>query len=150
MVRPPDVLVGPEARLIAMRVAGHTLTETAPGVTVFEAAAPGRLWPAPSETLAGAGCGPASCRLGAAGRTVLLVRGEAGLDCSAMLILSAASLYGACLGRLVIDRAAALRDGAAAVWMTGGGADVITDRALRGERPWVLLPRPGLPMAEVE
>ena len=150
VVRPPDVLVGPEARLIAVRMQGRTLVDRAAGTTAFEAAAPGRLWPAPVEPLAGPACKLGACRLSVAGQPVLLVRDEAGVDCSARLILSAASLHAACPGGLVIDRAAALRDGAVSVWMTGALPSAITDRAVRGDRPWVLLPRPMLPMALAE
>ncbi len=150
VVRPPDVLVGPEARLIAVHVQDRTLIEMTPGVTAFEAAAPGRLWPMPAQTMAGAGCDPQACRISAAGQLVLLVRADAGIDCSAMLIVSSASLYGVCPGRRVIDRHAALRDGAASVWLAGAHPAVLTDRTVRGERPWVLLPKPGLPMALTE
>jgi competence protein ComEC len=43
----------------------------------------------------------------------------------------------------VVDRFAVWRDGAQAVFLTPDGARVVSDRMLRGERPWVPpVPRP--------
>jgi competence protein ComEC len=46
----------------------------------------------------------------------------------------------------VVDRFAVWRDGAHAVWLSPGGAEVLSDRVHRGSRPWVP-PRP-LPRAQ--
>ena len=149
LVRPPDILVGPEARLIAVHTLGRTLIDHVPGLTAFEAASPERLWTDAPEPL-GSACGDAACRLSIGNRPVLLVREMAAADCTAALLVSSAWLRGACPGRPVFDRATAARDGAATIRMTQAGIDIITDRAMRGNRPWVLLPRPNLPMAQTE
>ena len=55
-----------------------------------------------------------------------------------------------------MDRFAVWRDGAHAVWLTANGPVVLSDRAHRGERPWVpLRPAPryqpeNLPLAAAE
>ena len=55
-----------------------------------------------------------------------------------------------------LDRFSVWRDGAQAVWMTANGPRILSDRAYRGERPWVPPPPhpqrsvPNLPMAAVE
>ncbi len=148
---PPDVLVGPQARLIAVHAQGRTLVDHAPGLTAFEAAAPGRIWAGtPAEPLRGPACRPGSCRVTIRDTPILLVSRVSSADCSAALIISSAWLRGACPGRRVIDRAAASVDGASVVRLVPTGPQVVTDRATRGDRPWVLLPRPGLPMAQTE
>ena len=147
----PDILVGPEARLIAVHAQGRTLVDHAPGLTAFEAAAPGRIWAGPAaEPLRGAVCGQEPCRFTLGTTPVLLVRQAPPADCAAALILSPAWLRGACPDRTVIDRARAAIDGATTIRLVGSAAQVTTDRATRGGRPWVLLARPGLPMAQTE
>jgi len=37
----------------------------------------------------------------------------------------------------VIDRFSVWRDGAHAAWFTADGVRVVSDRSLRGDRPWV-------------
>ncbi len=152
--RPPDILVGPEARVIALRVAGRVLVERAPGTSAFEAEAPGRVWGEPvaqaPDGQSGVACTRQACRATLSGARVLLVREAAGLDCTALVVLSAASLHGACPDATTIDRAATLRDGAIAVRLSAAAPVVTTDRAWRGARPWVLLPPPLLPMARAE
>ena len=154
LVRPPDMLVGAEARLIAFRVGGHTLVEQAAGVTPFEASAPGRIWGAavswPVQTGPGVTCTDVACRVAFPGGQASLARAMGGADCSAPVIVSAIWLRGACAGRLVIDRQTAERNGAAFIRMRPGGVEVTTDRMERGTRPWVLLTAPGLPLAQTE
>jgi competence protein ComEC len=57
------------------------------------------------------------------------------------VILSPEPVRGRCEASAVVDRFAVWRDGAHAVWLTPGGAVVLSDRAHRGARPWVP-PRP--------
>ena len=47
--------------------------------------------------------------------------------------------YGNCpgAGKPLVDRFTVWRQGAAAIWLQPGGARVLTDRDLRGDRPWV-------------
>ncbi|MDB5412871.1 MAG: hypothetical protein JWR10_1206 [Rubritepida sp.] len=63
----------------------------------------------------------------------------------APVILSPEPVRGDCPGSEVVDRFSVWRDGAHAVWLDAGGVRVLSDRAWRGDRPWVP-PRP-LPRA---
>ena len=152
LVSAPDILVGPEAKSIAVHTQGRTLVARLPGLTAFETAAPGRVWAgAPQEPLADApACRPDACRIMVRDEAVLLVRDANEGLCSATVILSSAWLRGACPGRMVVDRVFATQAGASIIRLSPTGTEIVTDRALRGDRPWVLLPRPGLPMAPTE
>ncbi len=55
----------------------------------------------------------------------------------AAVILSPEPIRGRCEGSHVVDRFAVWRDGAHAVWLTANGPVVLSDRAHRGDRPWV-------------
>jgi competence protein ComEC len=74
---------------------------------------------------------------------VLLAAAPPGECDGVTLVISAAALRGACPGVPRIDRASVARDGATAATMTPLGAMLTTDRALRGERPWVIRPQAG-------
>lgn len=148
----PDVLVGPEARLIAVRTHMGVLVDRAPGVSAFEAAAPGHVWggvPA-LDVGKGAACTADGCRVVVAGAGIVVAHDADGADCTAALIVSAAWLHDPCPGTEVIDRARVARDGATTIRFAGTRPVVTTDRMVRGERPWVVLARPTLPMAPVE
>ena len=142
----PDLLVSPDARLIAMRVGPKFWLQTHAGGSKFTR----EEW----ETHVAAGpfepikdgtpsiCGPLTCQLG----PVLLLRDKARMPeggCAGVTLLVAAEpARGECpYGVALLDRFTVWRDGAAAVWIEGGSARVMTDRNVRGSRPWV----PGLP-----
>ena len=59
----------------------------------------------------------------------------------AAVLLSPEPVRGGCPGTIVVDRFSVWRDGAHAVWLGPAGPQVLSDRAWRGERPWVP-PRP--------
>ena len=173
LVRPPDAVAAADGRLFLLRDGEALFLERRPGASRFvreawlrqfgEAEAP----ELPRE-LAGAvlDCTPARCIL--AGRLALLrpappPRGvrrppdwsPEPLCGQVQVILSPEPLRGRCAGTAVVDRFAVWRDGAHAVWLGPGGARVLSDRAHRGERPWVPpRPRPRTqteePPAEVE
>lgn len=135
--RPPDVLVSPDARLIAVaaphrllllrqkKAAAFTLRQWQP---VWAAAPFSRIDPQlcanslcrPRERVAIALAPPDSCP-------------------AAALIVSPVPLRGACRGggRVVIDRFTVWRQGAVAAWLTLHGVRLETDRAVEGSRPWV-------------
>jgi competence protein ComEC len=81
----------------------------------------------------------------------------AGAPCGAAEIIhSPEPVRGRCEGSVVIDRFSVWRDGAHAVWLTAAAPVVLSDRAARGDRPWVP-PRPmprwtpdNLPLASSE
>lgn len=60
---------------------------------------------------------------------------------TAPVILSPEPVRGRCDASEVVDRFSVWRDGAHAVWLTAEGPRVLSDRAYRGDRPWVP-PRP--------
>ncbi|MDP9096589.1 MAG: ComEC family competence protein, partial [Pseudomonadota bacterium] len=142
----PDILVSADARLIALRMGPQFWLQTVSGGSKYTreewenhfAAGP---FAALQDGLPTA-CGTVSCQIG----PVLFLRnkGKVGPDgCAGIsLLVSAEPARGECpRGVALLDRFTVWRDGAAAVWIEGGTARVLTDRQARGDRPWV----PGLP-----
>ena len=76
-----------------------------------------------------------------AGTAVLLRRETVARPCDAPLVISASPVRGRCDGAsgAVIDRFTVWRDGAQAVWLHPDGARILSDRDVRGARPWVAL-----------
>jgi competence protein ComEC len=69
---------------------------------------------------------------------VLLLRGTADASaCDAALVVSAEPVSLRCAVP-VIDRFTVYRSGAQAVWLGPDGVRVLSDRANRGDRPWVI------------
>jgi competence protein ComEC len=151
LVPAPDLLVAPQGRLIALRLHQRIFVQSQDSMTAYETQAPLRVWgiegaaafstQAPDLT-----CDVASCRTA----RILLVRSTEGAQCEDSVIVSAAWLHTACPGALVIDHAFIQREGATVVRLTDGGAVAVTDRAVRGSRPWVIAVRASLPMARTE
>lgn len=167
LVRPPDLLVSPDARLIGVR--------TAAGVFVAENGKDGftrdafrQFWgadtlvPLPEAGDAAGGairCGGDACliRPRPDGAAALLLRGRGAVDCAAAAVLVAPEpARGVCpRGVALVDRFTVWRYGAYAIWLEAGGARLLSDAAWRGHRPWVIgpvrarraAPARGLPMA---
>ena len=139
---PADLLVSDDARLIAY--AGRYV-QTRPGFSPFVADAWRSYWatklatPFPEDGAPGpVQCTPVGCRIQTGAGTVLLARDTKPGDCSGIiLVVSAEPARAVCPGVPLIDRFAAWRDGAHAIWLSGGPAVVVSDRAARGARPWV-------------
>ena len=166
LVRPPDAVAAADGRLFLLRDGDALWIERRPGASRFvreawlrqfgEAEAP----ELPRELEAGQlRCGAERCVL--RGRLALLrpappPRGlrrppdwtPEPLCGQVQVILSPEPVRGRCDGTAVVDRFAVWRDGAHAVWLSPGGARVLSDRAHRGDRPWVP-PRPR-PRAQTE
>ena len=171
LAQPPDILVTADARLIAFRTAEGVFLQEQPGATPFARAAllrrmgaeEARALPAEGEVAGGAlACTGAACRFrprDVAAEAVLLrsapvrrgqrfpdppdpavVRAACG---TAALLVSAEPLRPRCGSGIAIDRFTVWREGAQAVALDGQGARVVSDRAARGDRPWV--PPPPLP-----
>jgi competence protein ComEC len=150
LARPPDLLVSSDARLIALRTEAGVLWQRQAGSNALVREMWLRLWgepagqPFPAEGRAAeVDCRAGACTLRAAPKLVLL-RGEPPWEAcrDAALVVSAEPVRGRCRAR-VIDRFSVWRDGAHAVWFENGGVRVLSDRAWRGERPWVPpVPRP--------
>ncbi len=175
---PPDLLVSSDARLIALRTPDGVLLQRGSGAAAFTLDAWQHYWAAATVTAfpeqgeaAGSrvACLPAACRIG----HVLLLRepDAPGLDCAGVglvgsagphcagggRVVAAAPARDACPGLPLVDRFTVWRSGAQAIWLTADGGRVVSDRANRGERPWVpavpaprAQPKPELPAAPSE
>ena len=140
---PADLLVSADAKLIALRQPGYVQTRS--GFSKFDRDAWAQYWAEPLATPfpesgepAPVRCDVDGCRIEQGGATVLLARSLHPMDCSgATLAVSSEPLRGFCPGVPQIDRFTVWRDGAQAVWLAGGVARVLSDRAYRGDRPWV-------------
>ncbi len=162
LVRPPDLLVSDDARLIAVRTESGIWVQSAPGASKFTRDAWLQYWsagvpqPIPSEGIAAAGaitCAPDRCLLRPFpdAPAAMLVRGATHPDGCAVssVIVAAEPARGLCPKPWpkLVDRFTVWRDGSVAIWLDPGGARVLTDRVERGARPWV--PPPPAPRAHL-
>jgi competence protein ComEC len=147
LYRPPDVLVSADARLIGLRTPARLYVQDAPGAAAFTLdawtqflALPEAAMPASGSAADGAvTCGADACRLRAAHGAALLARKQpTAEDCAAASVLVAAEpARRRCPGLPLVDRFTVWRDGAVAIWLDEAGPRIVTDRAVRGARPWV-------------
>ncbi|WP_395496051.1 ComEC/Rec2 family competence protein [Acetobacter sp. KSO5] len=175
-VTQPDLLISPDGGLMAVRdgralLVGGQSRDAFLVRAAWQQALALPLQPFPAEgeeTPDGAlACGqdgvPDVCLLSLKGRSVLLrVRdrsdGEALLPdsfCAGMdLVISAAPLRQSCPGVRKLDRFTAWREGAQAIYLRPDAVQVVSDREVRGARPWVMKPgghgMPTLPLAPEE
>lgn len=162
---PADLLVSPDARLIALRGPDGVLMQTRPGLSPFSRDAELQYWgvavsaPFPESGMPGpVRCDLDGCVLQGKAAAILLARSGKKADCTGIsLVVSAEPVHGVCPpGTPVIDRFTVWRDGAQAVWFTQDGLTILSDRTARGDRPWApALPSPrrtspALPVAESE
>ncbi len=170
--RPPDILVSSDARLIGLRTQSGLVVQRSGGGSDFVLGAwlqylALKTWravpPAGEAAADGAlACDEDGCTLrprsdGPAG---LLLRGEGGAaSCRAAVVVSAEPVRLDCAaGVPVVDRFSAWREGAHAIWLEPGGVRIVSDRAVRGTRPWVIPlptrnrepPGPRLPPAKTD
>jgi len=156
LVRPPDLLVSADARLIGVRVQDTVYLQSVSGASRFTrdawlqywAAGAPRAMPTNGEQAEGAiDCQKDACLLRPVPRAkaALLVRGATHPDgCrEASVIVSAEPARGLCPRPwpALVDRFTVWRNGATAIWLDGWRARILTDRSYRGDRPWV----PSLP-----
>jgi competence protein ComEC len=151
LMAPPDLLVAPQGRLIALRVHQRIFVQAEESSTAFEAQAPLRVWgiaasAAFSTQAPDLVCDRDACRTA----RIVLVRAAESATCEASVIVSGAWLHDTCPGALVIDHAFIQREGATLVRLTDAGAVAVTDHAVRGRRPWVIAEHATLPMAKTE
>lgn len=143
LVLPPDILVSPDARLIALRTEGALHVQSLPGASrfvrgIWEERSAGLAFvplPESGRPAASIDCTPGACLMG---ESAVLLRGDSpGRWCGRVaVVVSAEPVRARCTGSAVIDRFSVWRDGAHAVWL-GDPPVVQSDRAWRGERPWV-------------
>jgi competence protein ComEC len=152
LARPPDILVSADARLIGFRMHDTVFLQSAPGASKFTRDAWMQYWAAGvSRTMPQDGeraddavvCQFDACllRLVPGAKAALLVRGATHPDgCrEASVIVSSEPARGLCPRPwpALVDRFTVWRNGAAAIWLDGARARIQTDRAYRGDRPWV-------------
>ncbi len=155
LVRPPDILVSADARLIGFRAQSAIYLQQNQGGSRFVRDAWVQYWgnvpvlpfpPGPSADAVS--CEADACRLNPGGlhRAALLVTGPAKpAECQGIdVVVSAEPARGLCPRPWprVVDRFTVWREGAVAIWLTDAGADILTDRSARGSRPWVPGPPP--------
>lgn len=174
LTAPPDLLVSADGRLVALRTRAGVFLHQLPGATAFArqtllrqlGATSSAELPARGEAADGAIiCTPQACRFRPrpdAAEAVLFRtsppqrgarRGEppdaavlAEACGSAALLVATEPIRPGCAGSAVIDRFTLWREGAHAAWLRPASAVLRSDRATRGERPWVPpLPLPGRP-----
>jgi competence protein ComEC len=167
-VRPPDLLVSADARLIALRTADGAFVQSKGGSKFIESewlqywALP-QFQPMPraagNEGNGAIACTDAACTLRPREDVpaILLVRNaQKEGACDAALVVSPEPAR-PCTGGKLIDRFTVWREGAQAVWLDPAGPRILSDKQARGARPWVLgppvqhdVPKVGLPAAKTE
>jgi competence protein ComEC len=152
LARPADLLISADARLIAVRTGEGVFVEQGSGASRFVRDDWTDYWggpamrPMPKGGTAADGavaCDATGCllrpRLGAA--AALLVRGAVpATSCRAAAVeVAAEPARGLCPRPwpALVDRFTVWRYGAVAIWLRPEGALIVSDRALRGVRPWV-------------
>ncbi len=152
LARPPDLLVSPDGKLIAVNrsaasggarlvlstVKGQRFT-AGTWLARFAEDQPGEL-----ASIAEARCDAASCRYRRGRHVVALVNDARALtaDCRvATVVISTVPTRGRCRGpEVVIDRFDLWRAGAHALWLDGARVEVESVRDYRGVRPWAPAP----------
>jgi competence protein ComEC len=154
MVRPPDMLIDGEARLVAVRTPQGGLMISSPKTAKFVSGVWLRRsgntqtagWPgeddSPDQFLR---CDTLGCIYRAGPHIIALPFAEAALDedCgTADVVVSKVPVLGQCpSARVVVDRFDLWRDGAHALWLTTAGARVESVRDRHGTRPWAAAKR---------
>ena len=142
MVDRPDMLVSADAKLIALRAGPTLFVQSGRGASAFTRDAWAQMWavrdvrPMP---VAGEDCAASSCALRArdGGTMALLLRGPPPPGaCGAPVAVSAEPIRLRCTPRIpFVDRFSVWRNGAHAIWLDP--LRILSDRDVRGDRPWV-------------
>ena len=148
---PPDLLMSPDAKLIAVREGGYWAQ--GPGGGFLRSSWEDHLASGPIQSIVTgrpAICTADRCDLLRDGQLLRLARGAARPGCEGVtLFVSAEPARDVCpRGVSYLDRFSVWRNGAHAVWLGPGGVTIVSDRAYRGDRPWVPpvpAPRPSVP-----
>lgn len=150
-MRPPDILVDENAKLVSVRAADGTLVLSSLRAAKFSAdtwlrrsgATEAEAWPKSGSSPDGRlTCDSLGCLYRARGQTAALAREEAALwdDCAAAdIVVSLVPVRRGCRGpEAVIDRFDLWRNGSYAVWLDPDSIRVESVRQWQGRRPWVL------------
>ncbi len=149
----PDIVVSADARLIAARVGGQVYVSAASGVSRYDQETPRRIWGVTGQDFppAGARCDDTACLLTIAGHNVeLLLAAQAPCAGNGVVV---SHVKVACAASVVVDRRSVASQGATTIRLTPSGPVILTDAAMRGDRPWVLhdgAAAPRLPPAVTE
>ena len=147
--RRPDLLVSGDGRLIGVHAGATLFTQRLSGASAMTRENWQRLYAVtetealPREGALAQGsvqCTAGACRI-SLGDTIpaaVVLRGDSPREgcASAAVVVSAEPIRGPCLAQ-VVDRFAVWRDGPHAIWLRPDGVRVVSDRAFRGDRPWV-------------
>jgi competence protein ComEC len=154
-VQPPHILVSGDARLIAISAADTLFLQRQTGASSLTRDSWLRLYgqsaaqalPAEGSTAEGKlRCSAEGCIVDEGPGAFLVRRSNIMAQCGAVaVIISAEPIRQRCRQSILIDRFSVWRNGPHAIWLLPSGAQVISDRAWRGDRPWV--PPPPLPRA---
>jgi len=155
LATPPDLLVGDDGKLIALRGADGRLLLSSSRAARFDA----EVWlkragqdepvdwdAAVGQADSGLTCDALGCLFRRNGHLVALVKDPMALaeDCRAAdLVVSLEPVRVRCpSAQRVIDRFDLWRNGGHAVWLSPARIEVQSVRQVRGERPWVVEPQP--------
>ncbi len=136
---PPDALVSPDGRLIAVSSPPAVLLLRQPRAASFVLSQWQPVWPGAAFTpVDPSQCPDGICKVPTRhGMIVIALSPPAGGCPPAVLILSPVPLRGRCRGSAVIDRFTVWREGAVAAWLSNGHVRLLSDRQVQGARPWV-------------
>jgi competence protein ComEC len=137
--RPPDVLVSPDARLIALSSPAGVLLLRQPKATSFVLSQWRPVWAnTPFSPLPTQLCADSICRPPTRFNNVIIALAPPAAGCpQAALVVSPVPLRATCRQSIVIDRFTVWRDGAIAAWLGRDHVKLLTDREVQGSRPWV-------------
>jgi competence protein ComEC len=138
--RPPDILISPDAKLIAVFAPPEILLFRQPKATAFTLTQWQPVWGgAPFTPFNTATCANNFCQPATQADTIIAEPPTQTPCPTASLIISPEPLHGACNapGRTIIDRFTVWHDGAIAIWRTPTGLRILTGRQTQGTRPWV-------------
>ena len=152
----PDVLVDGKAKLTAVRLASGALAVSSGRSAAFNRriwlrraaqTVDPTVWPRAGSSPDGAlVCDWVGCVYRAGGRVIAIAKREGALaeDCwIADALISLVPVRARCPSATVIDRFDLWRDGGHALWLeAGGGIRVESVNGARGDRPWVIRPKP--------
>lgn len=158
IAKPPDIIVSRTAGLIGIATSeGVFVAKTGRGASRFTREAWQQLWftrtlkPLPQAGVFADGalhCTPSYClfrpRRDASAALLLRTAATVRLCPKAAIVITPAPDRGRCAGDGIpdVDRFSVWRNGATEIWLTSRGARIVSDRSVRGARPWVP-PPPG-------
>lgn len=147
-VRPADILIAGDAKLVAVRAADGTYLPskakgehaTSDSWTKRAATTMGPAWPDTGSSADGLlACDAGACRYSAHGAVVTLLRDPDRFDrahCQADLVVAAVPAWKICPGARIVDRVDTYRDGGYAMWLDGGSVWLESVRDYQGARLW--------------